>query len=253
MRHFLGVIMSLWGCWSSTACLAQGRPCMEDALRHTQLAAQNRAQMRELQTRHGTHTPSPRLQDVFDRLVRAQRSDAGQDMDWQLAGYGSDAINAHAMHNGTVVISRGLDAQDLPEPLAAAALAHEMAHILLRHGLRQACTALQAAQARAMPQVWSSDSGPGRQVRALMHAHELQADALAVQALRRAGYPPHSMSGLLQFLAARQSTGAQVSAGSHPDHRLRITLALRAELGAHSPHRLHAVPAESPTVHTPPH
>lgn len=231
MRQFLGVIMSLWGCWTGAACLAQARPCMDDSLRHAQLAAQDTAQLRELQDRHGTHTPSPRLQDVFDRLTRALGDSASEDLDWQLAGYGSDAINAHAMHNGTVVISRGLDAQDLPQPLAAAALAHEIAHVILRHGLQQACTALQLAQARTMPQVWSSESDPGHRIRALMHAHELQADALAVQALRRAGYPPHSMSRLLQFLAARQSPGARTSAGSHPDHKLRIARALQAESG----------------------
>lgn len=237
MRHFLGVIVSLWTCWSGTASLAQGRPCVDDALRHTQLAAQDRAQLRQLQTQHGTHTPSARMQDMFERLVQAQ--DQAQDegaltdtqghLHWQLAGYGSQAINAHAMHTGTVVISRGLDAPDLPEPLLAAALAHEIAHVLLRHGLQQACTALQVAQARAMPQVWSSDEDPSQRVRELMHAHELQADALAVQGLRRAGYPPHAMSRLLQFLAARQSAGARAPAGSHPDHSLRITRALQAE------------------------
>jgi len=229
MRQFLGVIMSLWGCWTGTSSLAQGRSCMDDSLRHTQLAAQDRAQLRELQTQYGIYTPSPRVQDVFDRLVRTQSDEAGEDLHWQLAGYGSGAINAHAMHTGTVVISRGLDAPHLPEPLIAAALAHEIAHVVLKHGLQQACTALQVAQARAMPQVWSSDDDPGHRVRELMHAHELQADALAVQGLQRAGYPPHSMSSLLQFLAARQSPAARASAGSHPDHRLRIARALQAE------------------------
>ena len=252
MRQFLGVIMSLWGCWTGTSCLAQGRPCMDNSLRHTQLAAQDRAQLRELQARYGTHTPSPRLQDVFDRLVRAQGDGTGEDLDWQLAGYGSEAINAHAMHTGTVVISQGLDAQDLPPPLAAAALAHEMAHVILRHGLQQACTALQVAQARAMPQVWSSEGDPGHRVRALMHAHELQADALAVQALRRAGYPPHSMSSLLRFLAARQAPGAQAPAGSHPDHRLRIAQALRAESAAHKPRRVTHVTYTTPLMGKPP-
>ena len=231
MRQFLGVIMSVWACWTGAACLAQGRPCMADVSRHAQLAARDGAQLRELQARHGPHTPSARLQDAFKRLIEAQNDSATEDLDWHLAGYGAEAINAHAMHTGTVVISRGLDAQDLPPPLAAAALAHEMAHVILRHGLQQACTALQVAQARAMPQVWSSESDPGHRVRALMHAHELQADALAVQALHRAGYAPHSMSRLLQFLAARQSPGARASAGSHPDHKLRFARALQAESG----------------------
>lgn len=229
MRQFLGVIVSLWGCWTGTASLAQGRPCLDDSLRHRQLAAQDTAQLRELQARHAPHTPSARVQEVFDRLVRAQDDHGDNDLHWQLAGYGSDAINAHAMHTGTVVISRGLDAPGLPEPLIAAALAHEIAHVVLRHGLQQACVALQVAQARAMPQVWSSDEDPGHRVRALMHTHELQADALAVQRLRRAGYPPHSMSNLLRFLAARESPGTRASAGSHPHHRLRIARVLRAE------------------------
>jgi predicted Zn-dependent protease len=249
MRQFLGVIMSLWGCWTGTSCLAQGRPCVDDSVRHTQLAAQDGAQLRELQTRYGAHTPSPRLQDMFDRLVRAQGHGADEDLDWQLAGYGSASINAHAMHTGTVVISAGLDAQDLPQPLAAAALAHEIAHVILRHGLQQACTALQLAQARTMPQVWSSESEPGHRMRALMHAHELQADALAVQALRRAGYPPHSMSRLLRFLATRQSPGAQAAAGSHPDHSLRIALARQAE-SAPRAHGDHASSNASPMFHT---
>lgn len=239
MRQFLGVIVSLWGCWTGTASLAQGRPCLDDSLRHRQLAAQDAAQLRELQARHGLHVPSARVQDVFDRLARAQDNHGDDGLQWQLAGYGSEAINAHAMHRGTVVISRGLDAPGLPEPLIAAALAHEIAHVVLRHGLQQACVALQVAQARAMPQVWSSDEDPGHRVRTLMHAHELQADALAVQGLRRAGYPAHSMSNLLRFLAARQSTGTRkppASAGSHPDHRLRIAQALRAESAQAAPH-----------------
>jgi len=235
MRQFLGVIVSLWGCWAGTASLAQGRGCLDDSLRHRQLAAQDTAQLRELQARHGLHIPSARMQAVFNRLVRAQDNHGDEGLHWQLAGYGSEAINAHAMHRGTVVISRGVDAPGLPEPLIAAALAHEIAHVVLRHGLQQACVALQMAQARAMPQVWSSDEDPGHRVRTLMHSHELQADALAVQQLRRAGYPAHSMSNLLRFLAARQSPGTRASAGSHPDHRLRIAQALRAESDAVTP------------------
>jgi predicted Zn-dependent protease len=240
MRQFLGVIMSLWGCWAGTASLAQGRPCLDDALRHRQLSAQDAAQLRELQARHGLHAPSARMQEVFDRLVRAQDRHGDAGIHWQLAGYGSNAINAHAMHRGTVVISRGLDAPGLAEQLVAAALAHEMAHVVLRHGLQQACIALQAAQARAMPQVWPWDEDPGHRVRTLMQTHELQADALAVQGLRRAGYPPHSMSNLLRILAARPSPGARARArapaGSHPDHRLRIAQALRAESTPLAPH-----------------
>lgn len=252
MRQLLGVIMSLWGCWTGTLSLAQGRSCVDDTLRHTQLAAQDGAQLRELQTRHGTHAPSPHLQDTFDRLIQALPDSAGEDLEWQLAGYDSGAINAHAMHNGTVVVSRGLDAQDVPRPLAAAALAHEMAHVLLRHGLQQACTALQVARSRAMPQVWSTDTDPGPRVRALMHAHEVQADALAIQVLRSAGYPSHSMSRLLQFLAARQSPGAP-SRGTHPDHRLRITLAMRAEMASHAAGQPLAIATRSPKGHTSPH
>jgi predicted Zn-dependent protease len=86
-------------------------------------------------------------------------------------------------------------------------------------------------------------------MRALMHAHELQADALAVQALRRAGYPPHSMSRLLRFLATRQSPGAQAAAGSHPDHSLRIALARQAE-SAPRAHGDHASSNASPMFHT---
>jgi len=227
----------------SAACtlsLAQGAACLADPNRHAQLTDQDTAQLHELQARYGTREVTLRTQQVFDRLVEAQLASdpASFAYDWQLAGYGALAINAHAMHSGRIVVTQGLDSPDIPEEIVAASLAHEIAHVVMRHGLAQACFALeiinpssrlQQAQTDLIQEGWASGQELGRRVRSLVHAHEFQADARAIELLRRAGYPGNSMSALLVFLSSRNAAGASWQSGSHPDHQLRLAKVRAAE------------------------
>jgi len=227
----------------SAACtlsLAQSAACLTDPNRHAQLAEQDAAQLYDLQARYGTREVTQRTHLVFDRLVEAQLAGnpASFAYDWRLAGYGALAINAHAMHTGRIVVTQGLDSPDVPEEIVAASLAHEISHVVMHHGLAQACFALEIvnpsvtlrqAQTDLMQEVWSSGQELGMRVRSLVHTHEFQADVGAIELLRRAGYPGSSMSSLLVFLSSRNSAGASWQSGSHPDHQLRLAKAREAE------------------------
>lgn len=247
MKRLADMIVGLCLGLAAAPGVAQDAGCMDSPHRLSQLAAQDAAQLQELQEAHGPHDVTARTQKVFERLVRSQRAqaDSAARFGWRLVSYASGAINAHAMHGGGVVISAGLDAPELPDDAVAAGLAHEMAHVLLGHSLERVCLALQLpattaaaatgaedGQSGTMPQVWSSDDDAGHRMRALMHAQELQADAKAVELLRSAGFPAHSMSNLLRRLASLYSADTQMEASTHPDHRMRLTEAMAAEAAA---------------------
>jgi predicted Zn-dependent protease len=240
----LRVVICAWVLAAAPAlCAAQSPACLTDPNRHAQLAEQDAAQLYDLQTRYGAREVTGRTYAIFDRLVAAQLAadESSHAFDWRLAGYGSLGINAHAMHTGRIVVTQGLDSPDLPEEIVAASLAHEIAHVVMRHGLLQACFALQMvnpvsslrqAQTDLMQEMWGGGPELGNRVRSLSHAHELQADARAVDLLRRAGYPNHSLSGLLQFLAAKHAAAQFWPSGSHPDHQLRLAKARQTEAAA---------------------
>jgi predicted Zn-dependent protease len=240
----------------SGAALAQSSPCTKDPERHAQLAEQDTVQLYELQARHGRHEVSDRARRVFTRLQNAWReADPGSAwIDWRLRGYGAASPNAHALHTGTVLMTRGLDDASVPEDALAASLAHEMGHVLLRHGIEQACFALQAAgptvlalrlaQADVSVEAWSPGSELGQRVRALSHLHELQADAWAVQLLARAGFAPDAMSQLFSWLVDKRPTASGLSAGTHPtlEARARLAEKVQGQLDAQAPSQSRPLP-----------
>jgi predicted Zn-dependent protease len=257
MKRVADMIVSLCMGLASLPGLAQGHgheqghatACFDDPVQQARLAAQDAAQLQELQDVHGTRDVTPRLRDVFERLVRTQTAAR---MDWRLASYASEMINAHAMHGGGVVVSAGLDSPALPDDAVAAGLAHEMAHVLLGHSMERTCLAAQftppsAPVDGAMPQVWSSDDDSGHRMRTLMHSQELQADAKAVELLRLAGYPQRSMSNLLLRLAGLYAPDTRIATASHPDHRVRIEKAVEAEsaVARQAGHAAHAADRHS--------
>lgn len=240
MRRFRVAIVAGLLSAACTLSLAQSAACLSDPNRHAQLAEQDAAQLHDLQARYGAREVTQRTHQVFNRLVEAQLAGdpASFAYDWRLAGYGALAINAHAMHTGRIVVTQGLDSPDVPEAIVAASLAHEIAHVMMHHGLTQACFALEIvnpsaslrqAQTDLMQEVWSSGHELGMRVRSLAHTHEFQADLGAIELLRRAGYPADSMSSLLVFLSSRNAAGAAWQSGSHPDQQLRLAKAREAE------------------------
>lgn len=156
-------------------------------------------------------------------------------------------INAFALPNGNLYVSRGLIALANDTSELAAVIAHEMAHVTARHAAARA-RRNEAAQTvgRVVANVVSD---PDQQKMTLAstqlslarfsQVQELEADAIGVRTLSRAGYDPYasarfltSMQRFSEFRAAR--AGKPDFLSSHPTTPERITFAVRAarEIGA---------------------
>ncbi len=135
----------------------------------------------------------------------------------------TSALEASA--NGEMVrISSGYyDAFDAD--LVAVAIAHELAHNILRHRERL----------KAVGAEFGLLSGFGRNMGFFRQA-ELQADTLAVHLLARAGYPADLASRFRQHPVAKARSG-MFQSPSHPQwrDRLRVALAEEARIAASGP------------------
>ncbi len=121
--------------------------------------------------------------------------------------------DAFALPGGFVYFSRGLY-EDLDDLGRAAVLAHEIAHVAARHAVEHVRSALGdevlvgliwAGLRQKDPQVSRLISGASDAVfdllsRGYSRKEELEADALAVKYLARAGYDPYGMATVLEFL-----------------------------------------------------
>src|SRR5262249_41464742 len=147
------------------------------------------------------------------------------------------SLNAFALPGGFVYINRGaLDAARSEDEIAAV-IAHEMAHVSLRHGTNQVSKAY-VAQAGlglvggllgnrgggGLGQVIGAVGGFGLNTLFLKYSRsaESQADSLGMQMLRRAGYNPRAMISVLQTIQ-RQSHGRSIEwLSNHPNPENRI-------------------------------
>jgi predicted Zn-dependent protease len=147
------------------------------------------------------------------------------------------SINAFALPGGFVYINRGAINSARSEDEIAAVLAHEIAHVSLRHGTNQASKAylaqaglglisglLGGRSQSGLGQVMGAIGGFGLNALFLKNSRssEQQADSLALQILRRAGYSPYGMVSFLQTIQ-RNSGGRSVEfLSSHPNPENRI-------------------------------
>lgn len=158
------------------------------------------------------------------------------------------SINAFALPGGFIYINCGALQAARSEDEVAAVLAHEIAHVSLRHGTNQASKAY-IAQAglglvgsllggrtnSGLGQVMGTIGGFGLNTLFLKYGRtaEQQADSLGMQMMRRAGYNPRGMIAFLQTIQ-RHSGGRSVEfLSSHPNPSNRIAR-LERQLGGGS-------------------
>jgi predicted Zn-dependent protease len=162
-----------------------------------------------------------------------------------------NAINAFALPGGFVYINRGALQAARSEDEIAAVIAHEIAHVALRHGTNQASKAYLAQAGlglvggllggrgnSGLGQVMGAVGGFGLNTLFLKHSRtaEQQADSLGMQMLRKAGYDPRGMISFLQTIQ-RHSGGRSVEfLSSHPNPSNRIAR-LEKELASGSRRR----------------
>jgi predicted Zn-dependent protease len=189
----------------------------------------------------------PTYKDV--RVIRIGRRLAstapGTRFPYEFRVINDPSINAFALPGGFVYVNRGALHAARSEDEIAGVLAHEIAHVALRHGTNQASKAYIAqtglnfitgifggeSQSR-IAQVMGMIGGFGLNTLFLKYnrSAESEADLLGVRMMRSAGYNPY---GLIQFLQTiqRHSGGRSVEfLSSHPNPENRIAQ-LERELG----------------------
>lgn len=176
------------------------------------------------------------VERIGRRLVAAT---PGPNFDYRFRVVESNELNAFALPGGYVYVNRGILDAARNEGEVAGVMAHEIAHVALRHGTANASKAnLTQAGAGLLGQLLGSRTSGRRTsqainiagsvgLQALMlkytRSAESQADVLGAQIMQRAGYSPYDMASFFQTLQSRQrGRGAPQWLSSHPSPANRI-------------------------------
>jgi Zn-dependent protease with chaperone function len=139
-------------------------------------------------------------------------------------------INAFALPGGPMFLNRGMIEAAKDEGEIAGVMAHEMSHVMLRHGTAQATKGekfqigaiagqvLGAIVGGTAGSIIANGSNLGLSTYFLKFSreYESQADILGVQLMARAGYNPQSMANMFKTLAA-QGGGGPEFLSDHPN------------------------------------
>jgi predicted Zn-dependent protease len=144
------------------------------------------------------------------------------------------SINAFALPGGPMFINRGVLEAARSEGQIAGVIAHELAHVVLRHGTAQA-TRGQKFQLGAFAgqllgsivggtagSVIAQGSNLGLSTYFLKYSreYERQADILGAQLMARAGYDPRDMAAMFRMMASEGNGGPQwLSSHPNPSNR----------------------------------
>jgi len=142
-------------------------------------------------------------------------------------------INAFALPGGPMFVNRGMFDAAADEGEVVGVMAHELSHVLLRHGTANATKAenpwLQLGQiagavggamvggvaGSAISQ--SSDFGLGTLLLRYSRDYEKQADLLGSHLMAKAGYDPRDLAHMFETIQKEAQGGAPQWLSSHPD------------------------------------
>lgn len=152
------------------------------------------------------------------------------------------SINAFALPGGPVYIHTGLIEAAASEARLAGVIAHEISHVVLRHGTNQASRASLLQIPAMLASGALGDSSTGAQLGQLglsvglssvllsySRNAESEADALGARIMAEAGYDPIEMAAFFETLEAAGGTRGPEFLSSHPNPGNR-TAAVRAEV-----------------------
>src|SRR5664279_784410 len=161
------------------------------------------------------------IEKTVDRLVAASER---PDLKYKVNILNSPAINAFALPNGQLYVTRGLIALANDNAELASVLAHEMGHVIARHAAIREEQAKQAAVISHVVNDVLSDPQMGALALAkskltlasFSRAQEFEADGIGVGISARAGFDPFGAS---RFLTDMQRNADIKAAGGNADPR----------------------------------
>jgi predicted Zn-dependent protease len=193
---------------------------------------------------YGGGYENPRLQAVIEKTVdRLVAASERPDLKYKVTILNSPAINAFALPNGQLYITRGLTALANDKAELASVLAHEMGHVIARHAAIREEQAKQTAIISHVVNEVLSDPQTGALALAksklalasFSRAQEFEADGIGVGISARAGFDPFGASRFLTDMqrnadikAAAGGTDPRASdfLSSHPATPERVQNAL---------------------------
>jgi len=140
-------------------------------------------------------------------------------------------INAFALPGGPMFVNRGMLEAAEDEGQVAGVMAHELSHVVLRHGTAQATKAtkyqvgalagaiLGAIIGGTTGSVVSQGTqfGLGTAFLRFSREYERQADLLGAQIMARAGYDPRDMANMFRIIERKSGSGGPEWLSDHPN------------------------------------
>jgi beta-barrel assembly-enhancing protease len=174
------------------------------------------------------------LTSLGDRLVAAAPAELKEPVyEYSFTPVNLKEINAFALPGGPMFVHRGMFDAAASEGEVVGVMAHELSHVLLRHGTANASKAqnpwLQLGQlagavggavvggAAGSAIAQGSQFGLGTLLLRYSRDFEKQADLLGAQIMARAGYDPRAMASMFQTIQGEGGRSGPEWLSSHPD------------------------------------
>lgn len=176
------------------------------------------------------------LQSIVNRLIVPLNT---QDIHFKVVLVKEQQINAFTPGGGIIVVQEGLLMYCDTEGQVAAVLAHEIAHVLRHHPVKQRQIGIFRKAGRSLTNAITPESmqqsvgnllrvSGGATINAAIRAQEREADSIAIDILVAAGYDPNEMVNVQRVFmqyAPQGSRLANMLYGSHPLSKDRMTAA----------------------------
>jgi Zn-dependent protease with chaperone function len=172
------------------------------------------------------------LERLGDRLVEAAPRELNNPVfEYSFTPVNLKDINAFALPGGPMFVNRGMIEAAQREGEVAGVMAHELAHVLLRHGTANA-TKAQGFQIGALAGAiagavigggWGnviaqgSQFGLGTWLMKYSREYEKQADLVGAQIMARAGYDPRDLAHMFETIQKQGGNGGPEWLSSHPN------------------------------------
>jgi predicted Zn-dependent protease len=216
----LALLLALAGCTGIPDFKQVSLPLPSEAALDAQHAkAADRESARILASYGGVYD-NPKLQAIIEKTVaRLVAASERPELKYQVTVLNSPAINAYALPNGRIYVTRGLMALANDEAELASVLSHEMGHVIARHGAIREEQARQAAVVAHVVTDVLDDPAAGALALAkskltlanFSRAQELEADAIGVGMSARAGYDAYGAARML----TQMQRSAELKAGKY--------------------------------------
>ncbi|MBS9722328.1 M48 family metalloprotease [Tianweitania sp. BSSL-BM11] len=217
---------------------------VDNVQRNDRMAAVARAQHPRILATYGGEYSDPKLERMVAKAIGALTLDPENPAQtFRITILNSPNVNAFALPGGYLYVTRGLLALANDSAELAAVISHEMAHVTANHGLqRQQREAEEELASKVVSDVLGGDQNARMalirnklRMAQFSRNQELEADAIGIRALGRAGYDTFASPRFLQSMGAyadfRNVSGATDPSldflASHPNTPQRIELAQR--------------------------